>query len=464
MNDDRQQIIREFRDLFGDRVSTDNKTLNDHSRDACHHAPRAPDAVVLPHTNKEVARIVTRCAAGRFPLIPFGTGTGVEGGVVAVHGGICVDLSHMNRILHVSIPDAHACVQAGVTRNRLNQHLENMHSGLRFAVDPGADASLGGMTATCASGSSAVGYGTMRENVLGVTVVMPNGQIVQTGGTARKSSAGYDLTRLMVGSEGTLGIITEVTLRLVRVPLAISVGVCAFADVDSAVQTVMQIMTAGIPMAKIELLDEVQIEAVNRYSTLNCKIAPTLFFEFHGSPTSVREQTEHAANIVASNGGEGFQCADDAEGRQRLWQARYDAYYASLAIRPGAVGYVTDVCVPISKLAGCIRRTKQILTNTRIPAPLFGHVGDGNFHVVFPIEPGNETELTEVQQLNERIVQCALELGGTCSGEHGIGLGKIESLQKENESAVAVMASIKACLDPFNIMNPGKVLAYEAGQ
>lgn len=462
---DRRHVVSQLAGLLGPRLSVAQKDREEHSRDVCHHPPCAPDAVAFPNTNEAVAQIIVCCAENRVPVVPFGTGTGVEGGVVAVHGGICVDLSRLNQIRRVSFDDADATVQAGVTRNQLNSHLADIGSGLFFSVDPGADASLGGMAATCASGSSAVMYGTMRENVLGLTAVMPDGAIVRTGARARKSSAGYDLTRLLVGSEGTLGIITELTLRLARVPETISTVVCAFADMRAAVDAAMQVMTRGIRVARLELLDEVQMRAVNEYSKLDYHVAPTLFFEFHGSSRVVADQTQEVVTLVRqAGGGEHLQWATDQEDRERLWRARYDAYYASLAMRPGSVGYVTDVCVPVSQLADAIQRTKGILEATHVPSPLFGHVGDGNFHVVFLIDPDSDAELREVERLNQLIISVALDLGGTCTGEHGIGLGKIDALRQEHGDGIVVMAAIKRALDPQNIMNPGKVLPNDRSQ
>ena len=450
--------LKDLKRALGDRLDTSDDARIDHARDACHHAPHSPDVVVYPETNAEVAEIVQICARHQTPIIPFGTGTGVEGGVVAVHGGVCIDLRRMDKILRVSPADMDATVQAGVTRMQLNRHLGELDSGLFFPVDPGADASLGGMSATCASGSSAVRYGTMRENVLGLTAVLADGRIVHTGGRARKSSSGYDLTRLLVGSEGTLGIITEVTLKIAALPEAISAAVCGFENIESAVDAVIAILQANVPMAKIELLDEVQMGAVNSYSGLTYSETPTLFFEFHGTEASVRENAERAGDITQQFGGREFEWASARSERDRLWKARYDSYYASLALRKGAVGYVTDVCVPISELAACIRWTRKELESTKIPAPLFGHVGDGNYHVVFAIEPGNASELAEVQNLNDRIVTIALERGGTASGEHGIGLGKLDALRREHGDAVDVMRAIKDALDPMGILNPGKVL------
>jgi D-lactate dehydrogenase (cytochrome) len=364
----------------------------------------------------------------------------------------------MNRIVQVNDGSMDVTVEAGVTRKQLNQHLADLGTDLYLPVDPGADASLGGMASTRASGTSAVRYGTMRESVLGLTAVLADGRLMKTGGRARKSSAGYDLTHLFVGSEGTLGIITELVLRLVHHPRSISAAVCAFSEIETAVQTVIEVISAGIPIARIELLDEVQMQAINSYSNMHYKVAPTLFFEFHGSESAVIEQAKEVQQIVAAQGGEEFEWATDKDEREKLWQARYDGYYATLALRPGSTGYVTDVCVPISELAECIRRTRVDLQTTSIPAPLFGHVGDGNFHVVFPIDPTSAEELAEVQELSKRIVNHALELGGTCSGEHGIGIGKVDALERQYPVAIGVMRQIKQALDPDNIMNPGKVL------
>ncbi|MEX0726987.1 MAG: FAD-linked oxidase C-terminal domain-containing protein [Planctomycetaceae bacterium] len=451
-------ILSDLQKEFGDRVTVDAAVRLQHGRDVSHHAAQPPDAVFFPQTTVDVARAVSLCAAHRVPIVPFGTGTAVEGGVVAVHKGLCIDLTRMNRILSVSAVDADAVVEAGVTRKQLNRFLEEKHDGVYFPVDPGADASLGGMAATRASGSAAVRYGTMRENVLGLTVVLANGETITTGGRSRKSSAGYDLTHLFIGSEGTLGIITELIVKLAHVPEAASAAVCPFATFDAAVQTAIDVITSGIPVARLELLDEVQMRAINAYSQLNCQVAPTLFFEFHGSKSAVIEQARRAEGIAKQHGGDQFQWATDEAERHRLWQARHDAYYASLALKPGGEGYVTDVCVPMSHFAECVRRTKHDLKTCSLPAPLFGHVGDGNFHVVFSIDPHRPEELAEAKRLSEQIITHALELGGTCTGEHGIGLGKREALIKERGPAIDVMRSIKRALDPQNLMNPGKVL------
>jgi D-lactate dehydrogenase (cytochrome) len=429
-----------------------------HAKDVSHHAPRSPQAVVFPGSNEEVSKIVRICAEAGVPIIPFGTGTAVEGGVVAIQGGVCVDLTRMNKILRVSVPDCDATVQAGVTRQQLNHHLEAIQSGVYFPVDPGADASLGGMAATCASGSAAVKYGTMRTNVLALTVVLANGEIIHVGTRARKSSAGYDLVRLFVGSEGTLGIITEVTLKLAPLPEAVTAAVCPFPDVDSAVQCVIRAMSEAVPLARVELLDEVQMAAVNRYSNLSYEVTPTLFLEFHGSPHGVIEQTERVERLVREFQGGPFRWASEPKERQKLWQARHDCYYASLALREVGQGFVTDVCVPISKLAECINWAKQERKHIDVPGPLFGHVGDGNFHVVFVIEPGNDRELQTVKDFSRRLSKRALELGGTITGEHGIGIGKLDDLESEHGAAIEAMRAIKRALDPQNLMNPGKVL------
>lgn len=481
--DERVAVVRQLKALLGERCSVSPTVLDQHAKDVSHHKPQRPDCVVFPLMNEEVAAIARLCSEHRVPIIPFGTGTAVEGGVVAIHGGVCVDLSRMNRILRFSPDDMDATVEAGVTRLQLNKFLADSGTNLYFPIDPGADCTLGGMTATRASGSAAVRYGTMRDRVLALTVVLASGEILRVGSRARKSSAGYDLTHLFVGSEGTLGLVTEITLRLARQPDAVGAAVCAFPDVASAVQAVIEILTAGIPMARLELLDEIQMAAVNRYSGLSYRESPTLFLEFHGSTTGVAEQTEAARAIVRRFTSEEFQWATDEAERRRLWQARHDSYYASLALRSdvgqvsnqpvnpdlkrrgqveklphGGVGYVTDVCVPISNLAECIRRSKETLKSTRIPAPLFGHVGDGNFHVVFSIDPNSAEELAEVQRLSNEIVSHALSLDGTCTGEHGIGLGKRAALLREFGPAVETMRAIKSALDPHGVMNPGKVL------
>ena len=448
---------KELRALLGTRFSTDSAVRDAHARDASYHRGALPDAVVFPKTNDEVADIVKICTKYNIPIVPYGTGTGVEGAVVGTKGAICIALNEMNRILRVSKDDRDATVQAGVTRLQLNTHLAEIGTQLHFSVDPGADASLGGMVATRASGTSAVRYGTMLDNVLGLTVITANGTIVHTGSRARKSAAGYDLTRLFIGSEGTLGIITEITLKLTRLPDAVAAAVCAFPSVAAAVDTVIKLMDTGTGIARIELLDELQMDAVNKYAGLAYEVAPTLFFEFHGSANTVAESSEIAGKIATAHGSGDFRWATDENERQRLWQARYDSYYAALNRRPGSVGYVTDACVPITRLAECIDKTKGLLEKSSLPATMLGHVGDGNFHVVFALEPDNSSELAEAQHLSHQIVDIALKMDGTCTGEHGVGVGKRKALEKEHGEAVDLMRAIKHALDPQNLMNPGKV-------
>ena len=449
-------VIDALRQLLGDRLSLSTAVREQHGRDESYHPTAAPDAVAFAESTDEVSRIVATCAAHDCPVIPFGTGTSLEGGVAALRGGVCVDLSRMNAVLRVSAEDLDASVQACVTRKQLNDHLRD--TGLFFPIDPGADASLGGMAATRASGTNAVRYGTMRENVLGLTVVMADGRIVHTGGRARKSAAGFDLTRLFVGSEGTLGIITELTVRLHGVPEAISAAVCPFPSVEAAVNTVIATIQYGVPVARIEFLDDVQMDAVNRYSHLSYPVAPTLFFEFHGSDASVVEQAEQVSAIAADFGGTDFLWSVKPEDRSKLWQARHDAYYAALALRPGARGMPTDVCVPVSRLAECIVETKADVLASNLLAPMVGHVGDGNFHLVFVLDLDDADEVSRAEALHERMVMRALAMGGTCTGEHGVGYGKMRFMEAEHGGGVAVMRQIKQALDPRNLMNPGKVV------
>jgi D-lactate dehydrogenase (cytochrome) len=450
------ECLEALRARFGDRVSTLAPVLQSHGRDESYHAVASPDAVVFPESTAEVVDLAGIASTHRVPLIAFGTGTSLEGHIAALSGGISVDMTRMNRILAVNAEDLDAKVEAGVTRKQLNGAIRD--SGLFFPIDPGADASIGGMTATRASGTNAVRYGTMRENVLGLTVVLADGRVIRTGGRARKSAAGYDLTRLFVGSEGTLGIITEVTVRLYGIPEAMSAAVVSFPSVEAAVETVILIIQSGIPVARIELLDAVQMEAINRYSKLDYSAQPTLFFEFHGTEEGVVEQAEMAGAIAKEQGGSSFQWATRAEERNKLWQARHDAYYAALALRPGAKGWATDVCVPISALAECIAETRADVASSGLIAPIVGHVGDGNFHLVFVIDPDDADEMARAQAVNERMVLRAIRLGGTSTGEHGIGYGKLDFLIAEHGEAVAVMRQIKLALDPMNLLNPGKVV------
>ena len=417
----------------------------------------APDAVVFPHTTEEVVALVQACVGHEVPVIPYGAGTCIEGNTSAVRGGVTVDMSEMIRIVSVNADDFDCTVEAGVRREQLNEHLRDV--GLFFPIDPGANATIGGMASTRASGTNAVRYGTMREAVLSLRVVTPDGRDIRTARRARKSAAGYDLTRLFVGSEGTLGIITEVTLRLHGIPEVISAAVCGFETFAGAVQTVVEAIQLGVPLARVEFLDDLQVRAVNRWSRLDLPEVTTLFFEFHGSERYVAEQVETVRVLAAANGGGEFVWSNRPEERSRLWKARHDAYYAALALRPGCVGWATDVCVPISRLAECIVETRRDLEQCSIPAPIVGHVGDGNFHVIFVIDPNRPEELKEAERLNARMVQRALSMDGTCTGEHGIGLGKQDWLVAELGDAVDLMRSIKRALDPKDLFNPGKIFS-----
>jgi D-lactate dehydrogenase (cytochrome) len=449
-------VILGLKERFGARVSTAAAVREQHGKDESYHAPQRPDAVVFARSTDDVVDIVKLCAGHQTPVIPFGTGTSLEGHVAALEGGVCVDLSAMNRVLRVSAADLDCTVEAGVTRKQLNTHLRD--TGLFFPIDPGADASLGGMAATRASGTNAVRYGTMRENVLALTVVLADGRVLRTARRARKSAAGYDLTRLFIGSEGTLGVITEVTLRLYGIPEAIMAAVCPFPSVEAAVDTVVATIQAGVPIARIELLDAKQMEAVNKYAKLDHAVAPTLFFEFHGTTRGVEEQVAQVKAFAAEQGGNDFHWAATAEERSKLWQARHDAYYAALALRPGAKGWATDVCVPISRLAECIAETRRDVDQSFVTAVLVGHVGDGNFHLIFVLDPAKPEEFAEASRINDRMVARAIAMDGTCTGEHGIGYGKMDFLIAEHGEGVAVMRSLKHALDPDNIMNPGKIV------
>jgi D-lactate dehydrogenase (cytochrome) len=454
---DRETLVEQLRALLGERASTSRSVLEQHGHGESWHPTQAPDAVCFAQTNDEVAAIVKLCAASQTPVIAFGTGTSLEAQVQATEGGICIDLGQMDQVLEVNQEDLDCRVQAGVTRRQLNQYLRD--TGLFFPVDPGADASIGGMTATRASGTNAVRYGTMRENVLALTVVTASGEIIRTGTRSRKSSAGYDLTRLFVGSEGTLGIITEISLRLYGLCEAISAAVVNFPDVRSAAEATIQTIQMGIPIARIEIVDSAFMKAINAYSKTDYAERDTLFLEFHGTSAGVAEQVSMFDEISSELGASGFQRAEREEDRQKLWRARHDAYYAGLALRPGYRGYVTDVCVPISRLADCIAETQSDIAASGLFAPIIGHVGDGNFHTTIFIDPGDDAMFEKAQELDKRMVQRAQDMGGTCTGEHGIGLGKLKHMRREHgDGAMEVMKTIKAALDPHNIMNPGKVV------
>jgi len=449
-------LVTALKAALGDRASTAASVREHHSRGESYHAPAPPDLVVYPRTTEEVSEIVRLCAARNVPVVPFGAGTSLEGHVLALEGGVTIDLSQMNAVLRVSTDDLDATVQAGVTHRQLNKHLAN--TGLTFFIDPGADATIGGMAATGASGTTAVRYGTMRENVLGLTVVLADGQIIRTGSRARKSSAGYDLTRLFIGSEGTLGVITEVTVKLKPLPEACAAAICAFPDIDAAVRAVISTIQLAVPVARIELLDEVMMDAVNRYSKLSYAVQPTLFFEFHGlTNEDVSEQAKSVESIAADHDGSGFAWVTKLEDRTRLWKARHDAYYSTLSIRPGSRAWTTDVCVPISRLAEAIVQAKRDLAASTLVGTLVGHVGDGNFHMMYCVDPDRPEELAEAKRLTDALVSHALTLGGTCSGEHGVGVGKIAALRAEHGDAIATMRAIKRAIDPNGIMNPGKI-------
>lgn len=441
---------------FGDRFSRSAAIREQHGRDESAYPVMAPDAVVFAESVEDVTAALDACTAHRVAVIPFGAGSSMEGHVLAHRGGITIDVSRMNRVLAINAEDMTATVQAGVTRRQLNTELRQ--SGLFFPIDPGADASLGGMAATRASGTNAVRYGSMRENVLGLTVVTAGGRVVKTGTRARKSSAGYDLTRLFVGSEGTLGIITEVTVRLYPEPEAVSAAVCCFESVADAVNTVIQTIQMGVPVARSEFLSANMITALNAHSKTTLREMPTLFFEFQGSAASVEEQAAQVQAIARDFGGMDFEWATRPEDRSRLWNARHNALFAATQTRPGCRAISTDTCVPISRLAESLEGARAILQEASFPSMLVGHVGDGNFHALLLVDPTNAAEMEEAERLNERIVRLAIAMDGTCTGEHGIGLHKIPYLAEEaGADAIDLMRQIKCAFDPLNLLNPGKM-------
>ncbi len=450
-------FLDRLRDRFGTSLHLTDAMLRQHGANEAHFDVVLPDAVVFARSTQDVVDLVTLCVAADVPIVPFCAGTSIEGNAVPVRGGVSVNLGEMNQIVAVNADDFDCTVQAGCRREQLNEHLRD--TGLFFPIDPGANATIGGMASTRASGTNAVRYGTMREAVLSLTVVTPDGKVITTARRARKSAAGYDLTRLYVGSEGTLGIITEVTLRLHPIPETISSAVCGFESLEGAITTVVQAIQVGVPLARVEILDDMQIRAVNAWSKLGLPEVTTLFFEFHGSPNGVAEQVEMVSALAADNGGGDFAWSNLPEERARLWKARHEAYYAAVALRPGAVGWTTDVCVPISRLPECITATKHDLAGASMPATILGHVGDGNFHVIFAMDPNSSDELREVKAINDRLVARALDMDGTCTGEHGIGLGKQDWLVKELGDAVDVMRVLKRALDPKNLFNPGKIFS-----
>ncbi|XP_030635191.1 putative D-lactate dehydrogenase, mitochondrial [Chanos chanos] len=456
-----ERVVSAFRSVCGDDgVSLGLAVREQHGRDESVHKCRPPDIVVFPRCVEEVSALAKICHHHRLPIIPFGTGTGLEGGVGAMKGGVCFSLRKMDRVLDLHPEDFDVTVEPGVTRKALNSYLRD--TGLWFPVDPGADASLCGMAATSASGTNAVRYGTMRENVLNLEVVLADGTVIHTAGKGRrprKTSAGYNLTNLFVGSEGTLGILTKATLRLYGIPESMVSAVCSFPSVQAAVDSTVQVLQCGVPIARIEFLDDVMIDACNRFNSLSYPVSPTLFLEFHGSERSLEEQVAITEEITKENGGSDFAWAQDEETRGRLWKARHDAWYAALALRPGSKAYSTDVCVPLSRLPQIIVETKEDLVRNKLTGPIAGHVGDGNFHCLMVMDPNDPEEVERVHQFTERLARRALAMDGTCTGEHGIGLGKRALLREEvGPLAVEVMQGLKATLDPKNLMNPGKVL------
>lgn len=450
-------VLQALHGVLGDRVSRSEDVRRHHGADEGWHLPVAPDAVVYPESTEEVAAIVRACADHRVPVIPYGAGTSLEGGVAATRGGISLDLNGMDRVVEVNDADLDCTVEAGVRRIALNEHLGPR--GLFFPIDPGADATIGGMAATRASGTNAVRYGTMRDNVLSVTAVMADGSVIRTARRSRKSSAGYDLTRLLVGSEGTLGVMTEITLRLYGIPQVIAAAVCPFATLEGAVDTVIETIQLGIPVARLELLDALQVAASNAYSGLDLDETPTLFLEFHGTEAAVAEHVAQVQSLASANGAVGWEDTTDQGERNRLWKARHDAYYACLATRPGARGMPTDVCVPISRLAEVMSDTRRDFDQSGLWVPIVGHVGDGNFHCIFMLDPDDPVEVQRYRDAHHRLVTRALAAGGTCTGEHGVGYGKLDYMVEEHGPAtVGVMRAIKSALDPLGIMNPGKVV------
>lgn len=453
-----EKAVTALTSTFGNRVVTSQSVREQHANTLTWVPNQPPDAVVYAQAAEEVQQIVRVCASHDVPVIAFGTGTSLEGHINAPFGGISIDFRDMNKVLAVHAEDLDCVIQPGITRKALNEHLRDQ--GLFFPIDPGADASLGGMASTRASGTNAVRYGTMKDNVLAMKVVMANGELMTTSRRAKKSSAGYDLTRLIVGAEGTLGIITELTLKLAGIPEAIASGVCPFPSVDAACNAAILTIQSGIPVARIELLDALQIKAVNSYSKLTLPEVPMLFVEFHGTEASVAEQSQRFGEIAKELGGGPFEWATKPEDRSRLWQARHDGYWAARHLRPGAATFATDVCVPISRLADCVTAAQRETANLKLVAPILGHVGDGNFHLSLLVDLSDDDEIRRAGLLTERLVELALSMGGTCTGEHGVGQGKMKYLLAEHGApALAAMVAVKRALDPQNIMNPGKIVA-----
>ena len=454
-----EALIDALKAHFGDRCSTAMAVREHHGRDESSYSIPPPSAVVFAESTADVAAAVKLAAQYKTPVIPFGVGSSLEGHLLAVQGGISIDVSRMNQVLRINAEDLTVTVQPGVTRKAVNEAVKS--EGLFFPIDPGADASIGGMSATRASGTNAVRYGTMRENVLALEVVTASGEVIRTGTRAKKSSAGFDLTRLMVGSEGTLGVITEITLRLYPLPEAISAAVCSFPSIEAAVRTTIQIIQIGIPIARVELIDINTVRMVNTYAKLGLNEAPMLLMEFHGSPASVKEQAELVQEIASEFGGTAFDWATTPEARTKLWTARHNAYFAAIQSKPGCRAISTDTCVPISRLADCLLESVAETDASGLPYFLVGHVGDGNFHFGYLIDPNSQEERDIAEALNDKLVARALSLEGTCTGEHGVGLHKMDFLVTETGTgAVDMMRTIKHALDPLNIMNPGKIFTW----
>lgn len=456
MSDAVSATIEALKAELGDVIVTSGAVREHHSHDTSRLAACMPDAVAFPRTEAEVQAIMRICGANRMPVVPFGVGSSMEGHVIPLRGGVSLDTRELNRIVEILPEDFLAVVEPGVTRKQLNTALRD--TGLMFSVDPGADASIGGMASTRGSGTTAVRYGTMRENVMALRVVTADGKVIRTGSRARKSSTGYDLTHLFVGAEGTLGVITELTVKLHPIPEAISSAICSFGSVRGAVEAVIATIQYGIPVARVEFMDEVAIGAVNNYSKLGLDVAPTLLFEFHGTPAWVAEQARIVEEIAAGHGARNFAWSADADERNRLWQARHDSFWALKALKPGWDFYTGDICVPISRLADSIVAAREDLDASILEGQIIGHVGDGNFHTGYFLEPGNKAHLAEAERLAERLVERAFKVGGTCAGEHGIGIEKLKFMRAEHgEEAVEAMKAVKAALDPHGIMNPGKM-------
>jgi D-lactate dehydrogenase (cytochrome) len=452
-----QDAIRDLKSLLDQRVTTAEVVREHHSHGESYHPAAMPDAVCFPNSTAEVSEIMKISAKHQVPVIPFGAGTSMEAQVNAIHGGITIDMREMNKVVRISAEDLQATVEAGTPRKQLVKALAN--TGFTFFVDPGADATIGGMTSTRASGTTAVRYGTMRENVMALTVVLADGRIIKTGSRARKSAAGYDLTHLFVGAEGTLGVITEVTVRLHPLPEAVGAATCNFESVRDAVETAIETIQLGVPVARIELMDEAQVDACNRYSKTSYPVAPTLFFEFHGdSDRSVNDQAETVKALAEDHKGRGFRSFTSPEEREALWKMRHEAYFANVAVRKGGKMFTTDICVPISRLADCIVESKKDVAGASFPAPVVGHVGDGNFHMSFILDPENPAELAEAKIVEEKIIRRALAMGGTCTGEHGIGTGRKKYLSEEHGAGLEAMRAVKQAFDPDNRMNPGKMV------